>query len=161
MSLLTIQTGLDSVLHTNFLGVLIDKNLRWKCRINRVSKTLSRTIGIMKILKFFVPDRILFIVHLIDLTLIMEFSFGGIHVRPTWINLFKLQKWAIRTISNIHYRSHTRPLFAKYNILNVNDMHSLEHGVFMYNYSINDLPKAINGSQLAKMKKSIPDMSPP
>ena len=58
--------------------------------------------------------------------------------------LTKLQKWAIRTISKSHYRSHTRPLFAKYNILNVNDMYSLELGVFMYKYSINDLPNAFN-----------------
>ena len=42
------------------------------------------------------------------------------------------------------YRCHTRPLFAKYNILNVNDMYSLELGVFMYKYSINDLPNAFN-----------------
>ena len=37
-----------------------------------------------------------------------------------------------------------RPLFAKFNILNVNDMCSLELGVFMYKYSINDLPNAFN-----------------
>ena len=58
--------------------------------------------------------------------------------------LIKLHKWAIRTISKRHYRSHTRPLFAKYSILNVNDMYSLELGVFMYKYSINDLPNAFN-----------------
>ena len=41
----------------------------------------------------------------------------------------KLQKWAIRTISNSHYRSYTHPLFAKHNILKVNGMYSLELGV--------------------------------
>ena len=39
--------------------------------------------------------------------------------------LLKLQKWAIRTISNSHYKSHTQPLFVKHNILKVNDMYSL------------------------------------
>ena len=58
--------------------------------------------------------------------------------------LIKLQKWAIRTISNSHYRSHTQPLFAKHNILKVNDMYSLELGVFMYKYSTNDLPGIFN-----------------
>ena len=33
--------------------------------------------------------------------------------------LIKLQKWAIRTISNSHYRCHTQPLFKEYNILNI------------------------------------------
>ena len=31
--------------------------------------------------------------------------------------IFKLQKWAIRTISNSYYRSHTGSLFSKFNIL--------------------------------------------
>ena len=36
--------------------------------------------------------------------------------------IFKLQKWAIRAISNSHYRSHTGPLFSRFNILNVHDI---------------------------------------
>ena len=51
--------------------------------------------------------------------------------------LIKFQKWAIRMISNI-------PLFAKHNILQVNGMYSLELSVFMYKYSINDLPGIFN-----------------
>ena len=54
--------------------------------------------------------------------------------------LVKLQKWAIRTISCSHYRSHTGPLFAKHNILTIHDMYSLELGVFMYKYSTDQLP---------------------
>ena len=55
--------------------------------------------------------------------------------------LIKLQKWAIRT-TNSHYRSHSWPSFAKNNLLNVTDMYTLELGVFIYKYSINDLPVA-------------------
>ena len=54
----------------------------------------------------------------------------------------KLQKLAIRIITNSHYRSHTGPLFAKNNLLNVTDIYTLELGVFIYEYSINDLPEA-------------------
>ena len=57
--------------------------------------------------------------------------------------LIKLLKWAIRTISKSHYRSHTRALFAD-NVLNVHKMYSLELGVFMYKYSINNLPNIFN-----------------
>ena len=53
--------------------------------------------------------------------------------------LVKLQKWAIRTVSNSHYRSHTGPFFYKYNVLTVTDMYTLELGTFMYRYSINVL----------------------
>ena len=58
--------------------------------------------------------------------------------------LIKLQKWAIRTVSNSHYRSHTGPIFAKYNVLTVTDMHTLELGTFMYRSSVNELPSSFN-----------------
>ena len=52
----------------------------------------------------------------------------------------KLQKWAVRTISNRHYRSHSGPLFHKYGILNIYDVY-VELGVFMYKYYNDLLPK--------------------
>ena len=58
--------------------------------------------------------------------------------------IFKLQKWAIRTISLEHYRSHTGPLFEKHSILNVFDSFKLELGVFMYKHQTNLLPKTFS-----------------
>ena len=137
---------LDRVKYTKFLGVLIDEKLTWKCHIDCVSKTLSRNIGIMNKLKYFIPGRIFYSLYC---TFILPYINYGILI---WGNtckvyldkLIKLQKWAIRTISNSHYRSHTQPLFAKHNILKVNDMYSLELGVFMYKSSTNDLPGIFN-----------------
>ena len=53
--------------------------------------------------------------------------------------IFKLQKWAIRTISNSHYRSPTGPLFSKYDVLNVHDTFKLNLGTFMYKHHTNQL----------------------
>ena len=94
--------------------------------------------------KHYIPYRI---IHILYCTLILPYLSYGILI---WGNtcksyldkLVKLQKWAIRTISNSHYRSHTGPLFAKCNFLTVTDMYTLELGVFMYKFSINDLPVA-------------------
>jgi hypothetical protein len=58
--------------------------------------------------------------------------------------IHKLQKWAVRTISNSHYRSHSEPLFHKYDILNVFDNYKLELGVFMYKYVANELPDSFD-----------------
>ena len=58
--------------------------------------------------------------------------------------LIKLQKWAIRIVFNSHYISHTGPIFAKYNVLTVTDMHTLELGTFMYRNSVNELPSSFN-----------------
>ena len=141
------NTILERVKFTKFLGVLIDECLTWKNHIDCVSKTISRNIGVMNKLKHSIPYRIL---HTLYCTLILPYLSYGILI---WGNtcksyldkLVKLQKWAIRTISNSHYRSHTGPLFSKHKLLTVTDMYTLELGVFMFKFSINDLPVAFKG----------------
>ena len=124
--------------------MLIDDCLTWKHHIDCVSKTIARNIGVMNKLKHFVPIRIL---HTLYCTLILPYLNYGVLI---WGNtcksyldkLVKLQKWAIRTVSCSHYRSHTGPIFAKFNMLTVTDMYTLELGTFMYKYTVNELPSS-------------------
>ena len=60
--------------------------------------------------------------------------------------IFKLQKWAVRTFSNSHYRSHSAPLFQSLNILNIYDTYKLEVGVFMFRNFTNQLPNGFHDS---------------
>ena len=88
------NTGLKRVKFTKFLGVLIETLV--SCHV-------------MNKLKHYVLYRIL---HTSYCTLILPYLSYGILI---WGNtsksysdkLVKFQKWAIRTISNSHYRSHT------------------------------------------------------
>ena len=100
----------------------------------------------MNKLKHFVPTRIL---HVLYCTLVLPYLNYGILMwgdtcKSYLDKLIKLQKWAIRTVSNSHYRSHTGPIFAKYNVLTVTDMRTLELGTFMYRNSVNELPSSFN-----------------
>ena len=52
----------------------------------------------------------------------------------------KLQKKAVRIMSNCHYLSHSAPLLKKYNLLNVYDIYLLEVCTFMYKEFNNKLP---------------------
>ena len=118
------NTTLERVRFTKFLGVLIDECLTWKQHIDCVSKTISRNIGVMNKLKYSIPGRIL---HTLYCTLITPYLNYGILIwgstcKSYLDKLIKLQKWAVRTITNSQYRSHTGPLFAKSNLLNVTDM---------------------------------------
>ena len=54
--------------------------------------------------------------------------------------ILKQWKWVIRTISNSHDRSHTGPLFLRFNVLNVHDTFKLNLGTFMYKPHANQLP---------------------
>ena len=135
---------LERVKQTKFLGVIIDECLTWKYHIDCVSKTIARNIGVINKLKHFVPSRILYTLYC---TLVLPYLNYGILVWgnacKTYLDkLVKLQKWAVRTITRSHYRSHTGPLFAKLNILTIVDAFTLELGAFMYKYSVNELPKS-------------------
>ena len=134
--------SLNRASSTKFLGVIIDENLTWKNHIYAISKTISRNTGMLTKLKHFVPENIL---HSLYCTLILPYINYGVLI---WGNtskiyldkIFKLQKWAIRTISNSHYRSHTGLLFSKFNVLNVHDTFNLNLGIFMYKHHSNQLP---------------------
>ena len=110
-------------------------------------KQLLEILVLMNELKHFIPNRILFTLYC---TLILPYLNYGILIWGNTCKSYldkrvKLQKWAItwiRTTSNSHYRSHTAPIFAKYNVLNVTDMYTFELGVFMYRYSMNELPSS-------------------
>lgn len=146
INVLLDETSLERVEFTKFLGVLIDENLTWKTHINCVSKTLSRNIGIMNKLKLYLPERIL---RSLYCTFILPHLNYGIliwgNTCKTYLDkIKKLQKWAVRVISNSHYRSHTKPIFAKYDLLNVEDIYYLELGVIMFKHSINELPNAFH-----------------
>ena len=134
--------SLNRVSSTKFWGVIIDENLTWKNHIDAISKTISRNIGMLTKLKHFVPENILYSLYC---TLILPYINYGVliwgNTCKTYLDkIFKLQKWAIRTISNSHYRSHTGPLFSKFNILNVHDTFKLNLGIFMYRHHSNQLP---------------------
>ena len=140
------NTKLDRVTKTKFLGVIIDENLTWKNHIDGITKTISRNIGMINKLKFFVPERIL---RTLYCTLVLPYINNGILIWgqacKTYLEkIYKLQKWVLRIISNSHYRSHSTPLFHKYDILNVYDMYKLEVGVFMYRYFANLIPESFN-----------------
>ena len=57
-------TKLERVTKTKFLGIIIDENLTWKDHITGISKTMSRNIGVLNKVKYFMPQRfcILYIV---------------------------------------------------------------------------------------------------
>ena len=108
------NTKLQRVDNTKFLGVTIDENLSWKNHIDGITKTISRKIGMINKLKFFIPERVL---RTLYCTLVLPYINYGILIWgkacKTYLEkIHKLQKWAVRIISNSHYRSHSA-LFSK------------------------------------------------
>ena len=59
--------------------------------------------------------------------------------------LSKLQKKAIRTLSDKGYSLHTDPLFSKLGMLKSSDIHKHNASTFMYKYIKEKLPSSFNG----------------
>ena len=104
-----------------FLGVVIDKKLNWKAHIAHICSKISKSIAIMRILKFIFPKEILKMLYMSLIysylnycNLIWGSAESGI-IQP----LFLLQKKAIRIINKSHYLDHTSPIFKSLETLNI------------------------------------------
>ena len=123
------------------MGVIIDENLTWKNHIDAISKNYLKKYWNVDKSETFLYLKTENILYSLYCTLILPYINYGV---LKWGNtceiyldkIFKLQKWAIRTISNSRYRSHTGPLFSEFNILNVHDTFKLNLGIFLYRLSL-------------------------
>ena len=77
-------------------------------------------------------------------------SYGNFIILDEMQNV--LQKRALRAVSNSEYRSHSNPLFIKYNQLKISDLCNHNIGIFMYKYCNKLLPSSFKVALLAKSK---------
>ena len=128
------DTLLENKTETCFLGVIIDQKLSWKQHIQHISNKISKTIALLRLLRYIFPKRIL---KLIYMSLIYSYInycniiWGGAYdivLQPLYI----LQKKAIRLISNSHYLEHTEPLFKSLELLNIYQIFKLNCLLLVY-----------------------------
>ena len=137
---------IDRVRAFKFLGVTLDQNLNWKSHIDNLRKKCCSSVGILYKINKFLPESALLSLYF---TLILSHFNYGI---TAWSSasetdknkLHIIQKRALRAVSKSEYRSHSNPLFIKYNQLKVFDLCNLNIGTFMYNYCNDQLPPAFN-----------------
>ena len=129
-----------------FLGVTIDQNLTWENHINQLTKKCSSSIGILFKMKNFLPETAL--LSLYNTLVLSHINYGITAWSSAGVSdksrVHVLQKRALRAISHSEFRSHSNPLFIKYNQLKINDLCKLNIGSFMYKYCNNLLPSTFN-----------------
>ena len=124
----------------NFLGIMLDSNyMLWTSHTNLVCMKLSKTIGIIKTLKYTFPNKILF--SLYNSLFIPYIQYGSLLWGSKYSNVEKLQKRAIRLVTGSHYIAHTEPLFKLYYKLNVKDLYHFNILKCYYNLCCNRLPQ--------------------
>ena len=112
--------------------------MSWKPHINKVASKTGRTIATLKRMKRFLPQSILKMLY--NSLILPHLNYGILAWGANPGRLVKLQKWAIRTISNSKYNAHTEPLFKKYGLLKLTDIYQIVALKFQYRYQNNTLP---------------------
>ena len=133
--------------YVKYLGVLIDSTLSWKYHIDNLTKKISRAIGVMYKIRYYVNSSILMNLYysLIYPYLLYAIQVWGLAFDSNLKKVITLQKKAIRMMtfndSSYEYRGplvHTDPLFKELKILKVNDIYKLRILQFIYD-SINGI----------------------
>ena len=140
------DVAIGRVSHTKFLGVQIDDKLNWKQHIDYIRKKLSKSSGILKKARKYLPKECLKNLYF---TFVYPYFTYCIHVWgktfSTYLDpIIKVQKRIIRIITHSKYDEHTLPLFKQLNILTVNDIYDFSIATFMYKFANKELPDIFN-----------------
>ena len=91
---------IDSVDRFNFLGVLLYTHLSWDAHTNTLVGKISRTTGILKKLKLFLPQyNILNTIYTMSSLILCQLNYGILAWGHNNNRDYKLQKRAIRMIN--------------------------------------------------------------
>ena len=128
----------EQVCSFNFLGIILDQHLNWNEHINYTSINISRYVGIFCKLKHYLP---LYTLRTLYNSLVLpRLTYGILAWGTNQSHLFKLQKKAIRIVTNSKFNEHTEPLFKALNLLKLEDLYKLSILKFYFKYCHNLLP---------------------
>ena len=142
---------IDRVENFNFLGIILNQNLNWNHHLDKISIKISRSIGAMYRLKNIVPQHVLSILY--NSTILPHLSYGILAWGAKTEHIFKIQKRAVRIVSNSRYISHTEPIFKSLNFLKVTDLYKLHVLKFYYNYCHNNLPSYFRSFEFPRISQ--------
>ena len=135
---------INHVSSTTFLGVILDDKLSWNNHISQLCSTISRNIGILRKL-YFLPQNILKLLYhsLISSHLSYCSMTWGFSSKCNLKRIHLLQKRAIRIITHSHYLLPTAALFSRMKILPIQNIVSLQTGIFMHDCYNDLLPSSL------------------
>ncbi len=112
------NTPIDIVTEFNFLGLTINEHLSWKGHIDNLANKISKTIGVLKKHKHYIPVNARIIIY--NSLILSDYCI------LVWVyrceRITKLQKRFVRILNLSKCNSHTEPISQTLKLLNVNDI---------------------------------------
>ena len=123
----------------NFLGLTINEFMNWSSHSAKIANRISRTLGIMNRLKRYLPFSAMKLMY--DSLILSHLQFGITYWGFEWNRIFKLQKRALRIMTNSKYNAHTEPLFKELEMLKVKNIFDVQCMKFWYKFVNKSLPE--------------------
>ena len=129
-----------------YLGVVIDKALKFTKHIANISNVISRNIGIIARVRYFLDKRT---AHILYNSLILPYLnycclIWGINYNSQVEKLVVLQKRAVRLIEYVYPPHSSEPIFKKYNILKLQDLAKSQMLIVMHKFIFQQLPSVFD-----------------
>ena len=126
-----------------YLGVIVDECLSFKNHVSFISSKIARNVGMMRKLKNIFQDSVL---RLIYFSLVHPYL---VYCVSIWSSTFSvhlqqlrvIQNMALRVLSGDNRRTSVRSQYVQLNIIPVSGLGKFYHGLFMFKYFSNLVPK--------------------
>lgn len=134
---------IDRVYQTKFLGVILNDKLTWENHISLIRNKVSKSIGILRRIHNIIPESILRNLYYTLINPYFEYCniIWATNSTGTLAKLFRIQKRALRLITNSKWNAHTDPLFRQCKMLTIYKLNQLQVGCFMYKVYKRSLPQ--------------------
>ena len=134
--------------YVKYLGVLIDQHLNWNFHINLLNSKLSRVVGMLAKIRYYVSKATLRSIYYAIFASQLTYGsqiFGQINNKQ-FLRLECLQNKAIRIINFAKYRATVNPLYKESKILKIADNIKLQNFLLVFSDAKGDLPTALSNT---------------
>ena len=112
--------------------------MNWNSHTLKIANKISRPLGVMNRLKRYLPISAMKLMY--DSLILSHLQFGITNWGFEWDRISKLQKRALRIMTNSKYNAHTEPLFKELHLLKVKDIFDVQCLKFWYKFVNKKLP---------------------
>lgn len=123
---------LNSISKTNFLGLVLDENMRWESHINKLAAKLSSACYAIRRIKEVTNSKTAHLVYYGYFDSVMRYGILCWGSSPHTKVVFKIQKRAVRILANLKSNESCKPYFSKFNILTIYSIYVLESLCFLF-----------------------------
>ena len=123
---------IEKVDNFNFLGLIINKNLKWNSHVNYIASRMSRSIGLFMILRHTLPTDILVLLY--NSLILPHMTYCLLAWGDHHNNISLLQKKVLRIITFSKLFAHSEPLLKQLSLIKFEDMVKIQQVKFYYRY---------------------------